>query len=490
MNHRDNNTSTVISEHYTDRFELGQPNEPKQFFPSSPACQENPRILLAPETELGRFTVIEHIDSGNTADIYLARDNVSCKNVAIKVVNAGPCSLGGGGEVLRNEKLLYDKVRDHRHIIKAYDVHSIKWAGTTLALLSMEFADGQSLAQWLGRSEIDPDTDYNWLENFRQCTSAVTALHEAGLHHGDIKPDNFVMVNGNWKLCDLSCASALSADLNHSHDRGDIFRLGGILIMLGGRSNDCNSALDDPTSGNGTTTSNYVRRRLSDIINKCQGKHGQAKYESIHELLRDIDRITNELTSQEHDDNERLWYRACMEIEVGRFDMALSACRTILERDPSYDQAQAMSLELNNRRSRADQIYAYLLNNNMSLDIGRFNALREQAASIYPNHPDALRVRPEVHPHMVLTEGLITKGEAAARSGQWEKALTCFENAMDMAPTSAKASRAVEVMSGIMEQIHSARLQINNAIAQGQNVKAQIIDRAINEYLENIEITF
>ena len=206
--------------------------------------------------------------------------------------------------------------------------------------------------------------------------------------------------------------------------------------------------------------------------------------------MRDIDRIANQRASEEHDDNEHLWHRACREIEAGRFDLALRVCRTILERNPSHDQAQAMALEIDNRRGRADQIYAYLLNNNMSLDIERFNALKEQAASIYPNHPDAPRVRPEMRSHTALYEKLMTKGKAAARSAKWEKVLACFESALDVAPTSAKAHRAVEVLAGIMDQMHSARQQINDATAQGQNAKAAIIDRAIHEYLENIEINF
>ena len=455
-------------------------------FPSSPAAQNNRRIVLAPDTEVGRFTIVKHINSGNTADIYLARDNVSCKNVAVKIIDAGPCCLGDYGQLLKNEKLLYDKISDHRHIIKVYDVHSVKWAGTTLIILSMEFADGMTLKQYLEETDAGTDNNnINWLESFRQFSLAVSALHEAGVHHRDIKPDNFVMAGGIWKLCDLGNGSMVS---NCSRiDQGcDISRLGTILQKIIAKYGE-NLGIDLSYSIDSRDTLIEIQQSISEIIHKCHHKNSRGKYESVKDLLKDIDMVINRSVPETFDNVNHLWGRACFFVEYGKFDKAITVCRDILQNTPSYNQAAAMLSHLVSRKTEAERILTFVCDNRTQLTPDQIRELLRRANSIYPNQQTRQRIISEMNSETNLYQKMMDKGKTAVFSGSWEKAIVCFENAVELDCRSQQARRAVEQITSILEQIQSANQQKNQAMINGDSPGALIIDRAINEYLENIK---
>ena len=454
-------------------------------FPSSPAVQNNRRIAFAPDTEVGRFTIVKHIDSGNTADIYLARDNVSCKNVAVKIIDAGPCCLGDYGQLLKNEKLLYDKISDHRHIIKVYDVHSVKWAGTTLVILSMEFADGMTLKQYLEDTDVGTDNNPNWLESFRQFSLAVSALHEAGISHRDIKPDNFVMAGGIWKLCDLSAGSMVS-NCSRIDQNSDISRLGSILQKIINKYGE-NLGVDLSCSIDSRDALIEIQQSIFEIIQKCLHRNSREKYESVKDLLKDIDIIINRPAPETIDSTNHLWGRACFFVEYGKFDKAITACREILRNTPSYRQAAAMLSHLVNRKTEAERILTFVCDNKTQLPPDQIREFLMRADSIYPNHQISQRITSEIDSETSLYRKMMDKGRAAALSGRWEKALVCFENAVELDCCSQQARRAVEQITSVLEQIQSANQQKNQAMINGDSPSALIIDRAINEYLENIK---
>ncbi len=93
------------------------------------------RPLLEPDTRLGRFHIKKRLGRGSLGDVYLAYDEVSGEEVAVKVVVNG----NGGGEGaparLRGERTAYTQIQDHHHILKVHDLHLIPKGGAELLVL-------------------------------------------------------------------------------------------------------------------------------------------------------------------------------------------------------------------------------------------------------------------------------------------------------------------------------------------------------------------
>jgi len=167
---------------------------------------------LPHNTELGRFRIHRHIGSGSIGEVYAAHDTTRAHDVAIKVVDVGPSSAGHTEEQLQQEQHLYDRVQDHRHVLKVHDLHVVPWDGTMLMVLSMEHADGGSFRQWLlsRRSDIEVRRTRG-IEMFKEICRGVAAIHGAGVVHLDLKPENFLLVRGVVKVADFSLSRYLES---------------------------------------------------------------------------------------------------------------------------------------------------------------------------------------------------------------------------------------------------------------------------------------
>lgn len=95
---------------------------------------------------------------------------------------------------------------------------------------------------------VDIVTNLTW--RFVQVANALRFIHERGIAHLDVKPDNIYVKNGVYKLGDFGCATLLDNSLpieegdarympqeilneNYEHlDRVDIFSLGASIFEL------------------------------------------------------------------------------------------------------------------------------------------------------------------------------------------------------------------------------------------------------------------
>jgi len=286
-----------------------------------------PDVAIPDGTRLGRFTIVRRLGSGSIGKVYLGQDALRGHDVALKVVNVGPRADGELATRLQAERRAYDRVLDFRHVVRMYDIHSVPFGGAELLVLSMEYAEGADLRQWLRQHHDDSETRLSQgIEYFRQICRGVAACHHAGVVHLDIKPENVLLIDGVAKVADFGVA-ALLRDLSIGRpstvgksgateglgtvqymspeqlrrtrrksigSASDIYSLGVVLYEL----------VDGELPFDGTAA--QIRRKhlrtppprpegpaamWYRIISRCMAKEPEDRYPDVESLLRELDQV-------------------------------------------------------------------------------------------------------------------------------------------------------------------------------------------------------
>ncbi len=157
--------------------------------------QINNEILLTEGEELlGRFVIRTRLGGGQFGSVYHALDRERREDVALKVVITGPGRAQAATEQLRQELRLRGRINDFTHIVRTYDIHTVAYEGLSLVLLPMEYAEAGSLRSWLNDNKHKKEQRISkGLELFKQACFGVKAMHDAGLVHLDLKPENLLL---------------------------------------------------------------------------------------------------------------------------------------------------------------------------------------------------------------------------------------------------------------------------------------------------------
>jgi serine/threonine protein kinase len=147
---------------------------------------------------VGGFTIVKRIGTGARSTIYLATDEQSKTEVALKrVIFEKP----GDARIFEQVETEYKVGRriDHPYIRKCYKLRKIRsMLRVKELLLSMELFDGQSLEDGPTLSLLDV------LLVFRMVATGLNAMHQQGFVHCDIKPNNILLSkSGSIKIIDL-----------------------------------------------------------------------------------------------------------------------------------------------------------------------------------------------------------------------------------------------------------------------------------------------
>ena len=152
----------------------------------------------------GKFSIERRVGSGGMGAVYLARDIGLQRLVAVKTLPVG----GGSGLVRLTEEARAMAAVVHPAIAQIHGLET--WRGRPL--LVVEFLQGGTLATRLERGPL-PGAEAAGVAV--TLSEALTALHDAGYVHGDVKPSNIGFAsNGTAKLLDFGLAR-----LTHDHDR-------------------------------------------------------------------------------------------------------------------------------------------------------------------------------------------------------------------------------------------------------------------------------
>lgn len=263
------------------------------------------------------YTILEELGSGGMGRVYLARqDRLGGRLVALKVLPQASAISPRARQRFRVEAESVAKLR-HRNIVAIHDVID---DGETLAY-AMEWVEGKPLAQVIREGgRLDPTAACRL---GIAVARALSAVHEAGLVHRDVKPSNVLLrKDGTPLLTDfglvretdttvvtqagqfvgtLAYASPeqLRGEADSIDRRSDIYSLGVTLyhaicarLPFTGRSTaEVLRQIEQGVVRPLRTADRRLPRDLQTIVHKAMDPVPGRRYQSADELADDLERV-------------------------------------------------------------------------------------------------------------------------------------------------------------------------------------------------------
>ncbi len=175
--------------------------------PGSEAAPTRAAEAVGAPRQIGPYTILRTLGRGGMSVVYLAHDPRNKREVALKVIPAGPDADPVDLARFRTEGEAVECL-DHPNIVHLYDVGT---AGD-VAYLAMEYVDGGTLYRRIkdGRP-IDPIDAAKIVE---QIARAIHYAHRHGVIHRDLKPGNILLASPQ-----SSVLSPQSSVLSHQSEK-------------------------------------------------------------------------------------------------------------------------------------------------------------------------------------------------------------------------------------------------------------------------------
>lgn len=250
---------------------------------------------IRPGSVVGRLRLLRPLGEGGLAKVYLAEHELLGSQHAVKFLSVQGEKLA---ERLIREGQIQARLR-HPHIVPVTDVVEV----SGMVGLVMEFIEGPSLRELIDDNGAMPVPEA--LALFAQILDGVSAAHEAGVLHRDLKPGNVMLRPTSRGYCamvtDFGIAKVQNPgepnmtrtgmmmgtpgymapeqinDAAHVDLRADIFALGVVLYeMIAGRSpyegGDLYAMIDRTMNGRYTPLQRLTGscpRDISDVVDRC-----------------------------------------------------------------------------------------------------------------------------------------------------------------------------------------------------------------------------
>ena len=268
-------------------------------------------MLETGKTLNGRYKIQTLIGTGGMAAVYLAKDLILDRLVAIKVLRLDFRQNNDAMRRFRREALSTTQLT-HPNIVGVYDVGQSQ----EMNYIVMEYVEGTDLKDYIRqRGALHP---IEAVRIMMQIVSAIAAAHQNRIIHRDIKPQNILIDReGNVKITDFGIAVALSDTsltqtntllgsvhyLSPEQARGgmatiqtDIYALGIVLyeLLTGRVPFDGESAVSialkhfqEPLPPVVNPTA-MVPQSLENIVLKATAKDPMNRYRSCYEMFQDL----------------------------------------------------------------------------------------------------------------------------------------------------------------------------------------------------------
>jgi hypothetical protein len=153
-----------------------------------------------------RFVLEHELGSGGMARVFLGRDEVLDRPVAIKLLDP----VHGGTEIgdrFEREGRTAASLA-HPNIVQVYDAGEAELEGRETPYIVMEYVPGGDLKRLINKMGKLPGPDLARLGD--EVCAGLAHAHERGVVHRDIKPHNILLdENGHAKVTDFGIARAL-----------------------------------------------------------------------------------------------------------------------------------------------------------------------------------------------------------------------------------------------------------------------------------------
>jgi serine/threonine protein kinase len=153
-----------------------------------------------------RYDVVRPLGSGGMGEVFLARDRVLGRDVALKVLRKQFAGDEEFAERFKREAMSAASL-SHPNIVQVYDRGETEEGASYIA---MEYVPGGTLEERISRD--GPLEAAAAAEIGAQVAEALGAAHDRGMVHRDIKPQNILLTaNGGAKVADFGIARAGSS---------------------------------------------------------------------------------------------------------------------------------------------------------------------------------------------------------------------------------------------------------------------------------------
>ena len=153
-----------------------------------------------------RYQIIKTIGEGGMANVYLAKDTILDRNVAVKVLRGDLADDEKFVRRFQREALSASKL-NHPNIVEMYDVGE----DDGKYYIVMEYVQGKTLKSLVKKRGALTLPEV--IDIMTQLSSAIMCAHDSYIIHRDIKPQNVMILDdGRVKIMDFGIAMALNSN--------------------------------------------------------------------------------------------------------------------------------------------------------------------------------------------------------------------------------------------------------------------------------------
>jgi len=283
------------------------------------------RILSEGQIVHEKWEILSFLAEGGKGEVYLARQINLDRHVALKVMSLEFLkSLEGKDEEyeselqrFRREVRVMARIR-HPNVLQVYDFGQVGVNGTSLDYIVMEYVPGSTLRQTMPEEGFQQDEQAvaTWLgQYFFPIMHGLEAVHDQGVVHRDMKPEN-VLIDGDIpKIADFGLAGGHNLenitrsfhmmgtppympeeqflDLATTDGRTDVYSLGKILYeAIEGRMRPERNKPFETVHLSPPTTRMF--RDLDRSVQNATAKDRSQRTSSVNDLRTELTRILEE----------------------------------------------------------------------------------------------------------------------------------------------------------------------------------------------------
>ncbi|MBI2766609.1 MAG: serine/threonine protein kinase [Chloroflexi bacterium] len=158
----------------------------------------------------GRYQLLRPLGMGGYAEVWLATDDDTGRQVALKLPRRERSALAPTGAAGCRRELAAAARLSHPNIVRLLDSGMDRGE----PYLVFEYVDGPSLREALSTGGALPPSEVVRLGS--ELAGALAYAHSRGVLHNDIKPENILLARDGAKLADFGAAAGLSRTLTAS----------------------------------------------------------------------------------------------------------------------------------------------------------------------------------------------------------------------------------------------------------------------------------